>query len=125
MSDTNTQQIVDLLVQLMQVAVLLASLYLVPWIRRWLVARRDQMVASGHVAEVELLEMLAERVVLAIEQSVRDGTSTEKREMAIDWIVIEASKRGVNVSREMAGQLVEAAVRVMSGAGLEVAPATT
>lgn len=116
-----TEALVNLAIAVMTVLAVAITSVALPLLKRW----AAQAKASGHASEVQLLETLAQQGVLAVEQQARKRLgSVEKRDRAADWLVAQADARGLPLSATDAGTLIEAAVRVMKGSGLEVdAPA--
>jgi hypothetical protein len=111
--------LVGVLIAFMGFLAVLLSI-LTPKLATWLNAMGDQATTEGHAASVDLAKALAQSAVLWVEQSMQGVSGQQKKEFATQWLEETAERVGIELDPANARRLVEEAVRLMQGAGLNV-----
>lgn len=121
-SNDLTQALYQLLLAVLGVLTLVMGGYVTPRVTRWLAAQEQALIAGGREREAALLRGLADDAVRAVEQELAGYASGTKREAAVEQLRDWSRTYGVELSAKQAGDLVEAAVRVLQSSGLELRP---
>lgn len=105
-----TDVLVDGIVQILVILIAIA----VSGVTGWIKAKRDEALAKGKKAEVELVEKVAYNAVEYAEQTLNDKGGFVKMYNAMGAIIDELGQRGVNITEEQARMFLESAVHAMN-----------
>lgn len=105
-----TDVLVDGIVQILVILIAIA----VSGVTGWIKAKRDEALAKGKKAEVELIEKVAYNAVEYAEQTLNDKGGFVKMYNAMGAIIDELGQRGVHITEEQARMFLESAVHAMN-----------